>query len=204
MNPLHKKLLEQLEHYPLDQSARGVVRFFAFDKKTGLIRKVIDKRNLILFEGADILAQSLIGNADYRVRTMYMEFKNLPSPSTPITPPVFDRSGGIAYYDGLSSSLDTDFLRVPLTFNPTISSSGSEYAGNQATFFGLSEGTAGFNGKLFDPSVNSAVFGAALVASPDVDTQDTDKVFSRVYSGIDKVLKEAGFEIGVTWTIRFN
>jgi hypothetical protein len=204
MSPLKLKLLKQLDRYPMDKAARGFVRFFAFNRRTGEIVKIVERSNLILFEGADALAQCLVGNADYAVRVMYMEFKNLASPGDPITPPIFDRSGGIAYYNGLSASLDTDFLRIPLTLNPTVSTSGSEYEGNQATFFGISEGTTGFNGKLFNESVNSAVYGAGLISAPVIDSQASDKVFSRVYAGIDKVLKAAGYEIGVTWTIRFN
>jgi len=204
MDPLKAKLLKQLDRYALDRSAKGLVRFFSFNPRNGELIKVIDRTNLILYEGADALAQCLVGNADYAVRVMYLEFKNLATPGTPITPPVFDRSGGIAYYNGLAGSGDTDFLRIPLTLDPTISPSGAGYLGNQATFFGISEGTVGFNGKAFNESANSAVYGAGLISAPQIDNQATDTVFARVYAGIDKVLKETGFEVGVTWTIRFN
>lgn len=204
MDPLKAKLLKQLDRYALDRSARGLVRFFSFNPKSGELVKVIDRTNLILFEGADALARCLVGESDYAVRVMYMEFKNLVNPLDPIVPPIFDRSGGIVYYNGLAGSPDTDFLRIPLTLNPALSPSGAEYLGNQATFFGISEGTVGFNGKPFNESVNSAVYGAGLISAPQIDNQATDTVFARVYAGIDKVLKETGFEIGVTWTIRFN
>lgn len=189
--------------FDLARDARGDVKIFSFDPRTGVVHKLLEKQNLILYSGADVLAKLLAGQRT-PVNAMYMEFKNLAAPGDSITPPTFDREGGISYYNGLATSPDTDFLRIPLTVNPTIESSDGVYGGNQVVFFGVSEGTAGFHGKSFLDTANSAVFGAALVAAPDLADQSQDLVFSRIYSGIDKVLKVAGHQIGVTWTIRFN
>jgi hypothetical protein len=203
-----KELKEQLDDYSLGKSAQGFVRLFSFDPATNLVKKVIESKNLVLYSGADIMARLLGGQSSYAVNTMYLEFKNLPLPTDPIVNPSFTREDGIDYYNGLISSLDTDFLRVPLVVNPNITSSGVLYEGNQATFFGISEGSVGFHGKTFGPSVNSAVYGAALIAAPDPLSQSEDLVFSRYYAGspgwTDKILAEAGFQIGVTWTIRFS
>jgi hypothetical protein len=193
-----------LEAYDLKKQVVGGVRIFSFDPKSKQLRKLVTNHNDVLFSGADVLAQLLTGHPEYKISTMYLEYKNLPNPLDPITPPVFDRTGGVAYYSGLSGSLDTDFLRIPLTVSPEISAATVDYEGNQINFFGISEGTVGFHGKPFNPGVNSAVFGAALVATPDPDDQSADRVYARMYSGIDKVLKETGFEIGVVWTTRFN
>lgn len=198
MNP--DKLLEQFG----PDGMSGSLKLFSFDPVTRRIFKLVEKKNLILYGGADILALLLAGQNDYRARTMYIEFQNLADPSDPITPPTFGRDGGIGYYDGLISSPDRDFIRIALSVSPSFASSGSDYQNNVVTFFGQTAGTAGFHGKSFGESSNSAVFGAALVASPDPQDQSLDVVFSRVYSGIDKILKQAGQEIGVTWSIRFN
>lgn len=198
-------LKKQLDAYSLNRNAEGVIRIFSFDPKTLLIKSVVEKHNLILYSGADILAKCLTGDATYAVSSMFMEFKNLPSPSDPITPPAFDRSGGIAYYTGLAASLDTDYLRVPLVASPDFASSDDTYyENNQVTFFAISEGSTGVHGKTFSPVSNSAVYGAALVATPEPTQPTQDVVFSRVYSGVGKVLKESGFEIGITWTVRMN
>jgi len=200
-----RRLKKQLEFYPMDVNARGTVRLFSFDPKTGKIRSMIEKQNLILYSGADIMAKCLAGDTAYAISSMLMEFKNLPSPSDPITPPAFDRTGGIAYYNGLAASLDTDYVRVPLVSSPDFTLSDAlYYQNNEATYFAVSEGSAGVHGKAFGPGSNSAVYGAALVATPDPVQPSSDVVFSRVYSGIGKILKEAGFEIGITWTIRMN
>lgn len=192
-----------LGNFDLSRDAHGVARIFSFDPLTNIIDKMIVKHNLILYGGADIMAALLAGRGS-PVNAMYMEYKNLASPGLSITPPVFDREGGISYYNGLSSSPDIDFLRIPLTVNPALEASDVVYGSNQVVFFGVSEGTTGFHGKSFLDTANSAVFGAALVSAADLDDQSQDIVFSRLYAGIDKVLKVAGHQIGVTWTIRFN
>lgn len=200
MNP---KLKTILQRYPLDKDAQGLFRLYLFDS-AGVPIRMVERKNLILFSGADVMARVLGGQADYKVAAMYMEFKNLADPNDPITPPAYDRTGGIAYYNGLASSPDTDFLRIPLELNPALGSSGVDYESNQVTFFGISEGTTGFHGKPFNAAVNSAVYGGALIATPDQDDQAQDVVFSRAYAGIDKILKSNGFQIGITWTIQFN
>ncbi len=191
------QLKSQLEKYALDRDACGLPSFFSFNKKTGEIKNFIECRNKILYSGADIMAQNLIGQSGYAVNTMYMEFNNNLG-GDPAVPPAFDRTGGKTYFDALETEDDVDFLRIPL-----ISSSDEGlYQGNQATFFAISEGSIGRWGKSF-PS-GSGVYGAALVAAPDEGDPTKDIVYSRVYAGINTIFKEAGFEIGVTWTTRFN
>lgn len=197
---MRKSLVEQVNL----MTASGALRLFSFNKATLEIAKLIEIQNLILYGGADILALLAGGQSSYSLRTMYIEFENLADPSDPITPPTFGRADGVAYYNGLISSPNRDFIRVPLSVSAAFSSSGADYANNIATFFGQSSGTVGFHGKAFGESSNSAIFGAAMVASPDPTDQSKDIVFSRAYAGIDKILKQAGFEIGVTWGIRLN
>ena len=189
--------------YDLGQKAKGFVSFKLFDPKTGVVSKQIDRHNLVLYSGADILA-SLIAAQGFPVNAMYMEFQNLATPETGITPPAFDRTGGIAYYNGLSASSDVDFVRLPLLVSPAVATTGVNYLGNQVTFFGVSEGVTGFFGKPFTPAANSTVYGAALISAPDMADQTKDRVFARIYAGIGQITKEIGQEIGVTWVTQFN
>jgi len=189
--------------YDLSRMAEGRPTIFRYNKKTGVMTPLASTKNLILYSGADILAQVLAGNGEYAVNAMYLEFKNLAVPGT-VVPPGFDRTGGIAYYNGLIASPDVDFIRVALMTHPDISASGAHYDGNQVLFTGMTEGSVGFHGKIFSNAAGSAVYGAALVAAPDLADQSKDVVFSRVYAGIGTQLKESGYEIGVTWPIRFG
>lgn len=193
-----------LDAYHLPNHSMGQVGFRLFNPKTGATRKMIQRRNSVLYSGADLLARLLATGAP-KLNAMYIEFKNLAAPVDPIVPPAYDRSGGLAYYNGLDSSPDTDFIRVPLLAEPARTSSDAElYDANQLTIFAQTEGLVGFHGKPFSPSANSAVFGAALIGSPDLGDQTQDLVFARVYTGIDKLLKEEGHEIGVTWVVRLT
>lgn len=192
------------DSYDLKKQTFSPVRYQLINPKTGFVKQTINSNNLVLYGAADILALLLSGHPEYKIGAMYIEFKNLADPSDPITPPSFDRSGGLAYYTGLASSPDTDYLRVPIVLNPTLSSSDEElYVSNQATFFAISEGVVGVNGKEFSAAMNSAVYGAALVSTPDFADPTADIVYSRDYADIGKLLKETGFEIGVTWMQRF-
>jgi len=187
-----------LEKYQLDKQTHCPVRFMLFDPRTNAVKKTIERSNLILYGAADILAQLIAGNADYKINAMYIEFENTGGP--PVIPPAFDRSGGRAYYDGLGAG--KDYLRVPILVSPALSASGVAYQNNQATFFAVTEGVAGVHGTTFD--ITSVVYGAALVAAPDIGDQSQDIVFSRVYTEIGSIQKEVGHEVGVTWTIGFQ
>lgn len=201
MNEMNKIV----EAYEPGRNMSGTIRIFSFDPVTRTIRHMLARRNLVLYSGADIMALLIAGTPGFHVSTMYMEYENLADPGDTPSIPTYDRTGGIGYYNGLSSSPNKDFLRVPITVSSDVSSSDEIlYEGNVVTFFAVSEGLAGFHGKTFGPSSNSAVYGAGLIVSPEPNDQSLDRVFARTYTGIGKILKETNFEIGITWQVRYN
>ena len=196
------------EQFHLDQlSGKGGISVFSYNMATKKIAKMVNRKNLILYSGADILARALSGTPGWFVNTIYIEYQNLASPSDSPVIPAYDRTvpSGIGYYNGLGASPNGDFLRVPLLTNPLLSSSDpTNYNANQIAFFALSEGATGFFGKLFNPSVNSCVIGGALIAAPVVDEQSSDVVFSRTYLTPDKILLQSGYQIGLNWILQFS
>ena len=184
-----------------DKFVRGSVKVFDIgpDQDKQLIA---EQENLYVYNGADIVAAALANRPGYHIATMYMEFENLAAPGNPIIPPAYDRSSDVSYYSNLTSP--RDFLRIPLTLQPTIASSDeTKFEGNQVTFFGISAGNVGVNGLGFIYTLNSTVFGGALCASPVVDTQANDRILSRTYWADAAVLKQQNHQIGVQWTLRF-
>lgn len=180
---------------------KGLVKVFDI-APNGNLSPLLSRENLYVYSGADVVAAALAGRAEYSVATMYLEFENLASPGDPIVAPTYDRTSDVSYYSNLSSP--RDFLRVPLTLQPTLSSSDdSKYHGNQVTFFGISSDNVGENGLAFMHTVNSTVFGGALCASPVADTQANDVIVSRTYWEANGVLKQQNHQIGVQWTLRF-
>lgn len=160
--------------------------------------------NDIMYDWAAIVSRLLAdGGSQYRIGGMYLEYKNVADPDDVVTPPAFGREDGIAYYNGLAGSADTDFLRVPLIAAVRSSSNEALFPdGNRITFFARTQGVVGVHGKAFSDSVNSKLYGAALVAIPDQADRTKDLVLSRMYVATAKQqVKLPTSEIGPEWEI---
>lgn len=192
----------QLDAIDLSHDVRTWWRIFSFDEKTGEIRHLIEKANLIPYQGADVLARALGGDPDYVAGAMYFEFENTAgSPSVP-TPA---RDEDISYYlDTLALSSTKDYVRASLVIPAGYSSSDSaKYTGNQVTFFATTSGTEGVHGRAFSSAANSKVYGVALAATPEPTQYTSDLLFSRTYDNVGVIPKEDGYQIGAQYLIRF-
>jgi hypothetical protein len=148
---------------------------------------------------------------NYNISAIYIEFENQADPEIEIAASAFDRDLGVTYYNALVDSATRDFLRIPLTIEPT----GNTVPGfeanlpleqqiNKLTFFVQTAGTAGVHGKTFSHTVNSKVYAAALVAAPVFGDRTKDVVFARtIFAPANQVTKEASSQIGITWDISF-
>jgi len=177
-------------------------RIFLFNPETGHVKMLVEQKNIIPYQGADILARVLAGDETYAPGAMFFEFENtvgVPSVPTPA------RDEGIEYYlSTLALSAVKDYVRVPLVVTPALSASSSDYDGNQVTFFAITAGVTGIHGKTFDSAVNSKVYGVALAATPTPTSYTQDLLFSRSYDGFDPVPKEDGYQLGGQYIIRFR
>lgn len=182
-------------------------------RSSGRVEPVTFKLNQIQYDWGFIAAQCIgLGKREYRVAGMYMEFENVASPGDPVTVPTFGRDEGVEYYDDLVASGVRDYLRTPLTQNPMLGiETGFEnfftdgVDGNKLTFFAQSQGTEGVHGKTYSDSVNSKIFGAALVATPVFADKTQDVVFARSYFAVsEQTLKEASSQIGISWEVSFE
>jgi len=201
LRALHANLAA-LEPVDLGQDAATWWRIFSFNPETGHVKMLVEQKNIIPYQGADILARVLAGDDSYAPGAMFFEFEN--TAGAPVVP-VPTRDEGIDYYlDTLALSATKDYVRAPLIVTPAISASGSDYAGNQVTFFAITAGSQGVHGKTFDFSADSKVYGVALAATPQPTQYTQDKLFSRSYDGFDPVPKEDGYQIGGQYIIRFR
>ncbi len=159
--------------------------------------------NLVMFDQAVVAAQLLTGHPEFRVAAMYFEFQNVADADDPVTAPTYDRSGGLTYYDALASSGDTDYLRVPIIASTVTSTDADKFPlGNLATFYGQTAGTVGVHGKQFSDLVNSKVFGAALVATPNFNDATQDLIVSRFYFATNRQqVKLPSSQIAVAWPL---
>jgi hypothetical protein len=177
------------------------------------IEPVTFRPNQIQYSWGFIAAQTIgRGQVAYKLSAMYIEFENVASPGDPVTIPTFGKDEGTDYYDDLQASGTRDFLRVPLLQDPLVGiatgyeeffTAGTD--GNKITLFSQTQGVLGIHGKTFSDSVNSTVFGAALVATPVFADRTQDIMFARAYFPVDEqTLKEASRQLGVSWEVSFQ
>lgn len=201
-----------------NSGVRGHITLWRVDDKTGLRVPVGDQPNQIQYTWGFIAANCFgrrrqPDRPDYSISALYIEYENQTDPELPISvASSFSRSEGLPYYNALIDSTNRDFLRIPLTIEPTIGvSSGYEanlpvdQQGNKLTFFAQTAGIVGALGRPFSHTVNSKVYAAALVSAPVFGDRTKDVIFARtVFTVNNQVTKEASSQIGITWDIAFE
>jgi hypothetical protein len=146
----------------------------------------------------------------YALRFCYVEFENVAAPNDAVTLPTVDPTNpahGRAYYAGLGGSSVRDYLRVPLVAAPILQNSselapyfaGRPGAGHVALLMSQTAGTTGVGGRPFNHTVNSKVFGVAIVAAPVPSDPTQDVVVLRAYYAAQyQQLKLAAGQIAIT------
>ena len=202
-------MLEDRIQQPLVRGRIGLDYRFA----NGRVQPICRKSNQIQYSWGYAAAQALgKGDRNFKISTLYVEFENVTLPGDAVTVPSYGREEGREYYQDLALSGVRDFLRVPLLLDPSIGiEAGFEdfftagVDGNKLTFFTQTQGTQGFHGKSFNDGVNSKVFGAALVATPEFGDPTKDVIFARTYFDVaDQTLKLASSQVGITWEVSFE
>lgn len=159
------------------------------------------------------LACSLFGRRDpaFGLSAAYLEFSNVANPSDAVTAPTFQKQDGLSYFEALSVSPRSDFLRIFFTGSPLIDVVPGYEAyfppgmGNRLTVFASTGGlTAGVFGKPFSDAANSKVYGISIVATPVPGDRTQDILMSRsYYAPADQRLKLPNESIGATYEYSF-
>lgn len=157
--------------------------------------------NTVIYDWGQIVGNLLRGSPDgknYHIGGLYLEFEN--NGGAAVTPPTIDRAEGLSYYEGLGGN--KDYLRLVGPYTKL-------YQSGDVWVFSVSinsSGIAGENGNSFSAASSSRVYGAALVAFPDVSDSSQDIVLSRHYpSNTDEQLvKPANAQINVEWELTLN
>lgn len=176
---------------------------------------LLRKYNQLQYDWAAIAGKCIaVGDLDYRLSGMYLEYQNVAAPENPATLPDTSRSTTQAYYAGLASVPNRDFLRLPFATVPATSRDGafvSHFAsqtnlGNVYTCQVITTGVAGYHGTPFATAgVNSKIAGLALVAMPLPSSQAADLLFARLpLSAPEQILFSAGAQKLVRWHIAFQ
>lgn len=185
--------------FPMNRIEGILSLFYVFGNTWELIRKV---HNEVLYSGADLMANAIVGAPKMHIAGMYMEYDNSGSPSAPAV----DRTRTPAFYEALISP--QGYARVPLTAMPGYAPSDPEYAGNIVTVQAQTDGTVE-NGPGFVDNTTQ-IYSAALVSMPDPADKSQDIIFSaaNLYDSGGSVLapvpKIANAQIGIKWDIKFT
>jgi hypothetical protein len=195
------KLMKLLEAVPCP---KGCTRIMSVNADTGVVSSMVEQRNTIMAGSADVLPRVASGDMRYKLAYMYIQFENLAASGDDPSVPTYTPAEGAEYFTNLEVHPSQDFLRVPLLIAPSYTPTDSAYEGNLVTYVAISGGfSSGFWGKPFDEANNSAIFGGALVAAP-TGQQQGDRIFARNYPTDAKVLKPAGEQIVMQWSIEYT
>lgn len=199
-----------------ERGIHGRIRVWDIDELTGEKVLRFEKRNQIQATWGFIAAQQIgfkrpVGRLDYSISGMYFEYENVVNPEDPVDIPTVEVDEGISYYDELQDDSSRDFLRIPLSQEPTLGIE-SDYpnlftpgvTGNKLTFSAQTSGLAGVHGREFSSNVNSKIIGVALVATPLADDRTQDVIFARTYFAVDdQVVKALSHQAFIQWDILF-
>jgi hypothetical protein len=167
------------------------------------------RANNFLYTYGHIAARCIgLGQEAWKVSAIYLEFDN--SGISPASPPAYDLDEGIEYYDGLASSVDRDYVRVPLDSTPSIvvapgyESLLAPDRGNRIVCSAQTSATQGAGGKPFTAGAGSVVFGLALAATPAPDDPAADVLLARGYYATDQQVPKVDTVMRTQYRITFG
>lgn len=144
--------------------------------------------NQIQYDFYAIMARLLADpQSPYSVKKFYIEFQNAVSPSTVIAAPSFPASEGVEYYQDLQASTDVDYLRIDVASAQLVldtNHAGNTY--NAVRLLGFVGASVGVNGKPFNATSNSIVYGIAAVSCPVPGDPSSDLIAGRAYFAPDQ------------------
>lgn len=189
---------------------RGEYDVFEVCERTGRRKLLFSHHNELVDTWGVVAARCIgLGDRDYRLSAMYLEFENVDDPEDEVTIPEIDPEVGLDYYLDLASSDARDFLRVPLDVAPSLFvvdgfTSIPQGQGNGIQVYASTQGVVGVNGKTFSSGVNSKICGLAIVATPVWGDRTQDVVFARsYYEAEQQQVKQPSSQLAVSYRLQF-
>jgi hypothetical protein len=178
------------------KSLAGFIKIWRTNKQTGLEELVVDKPNMILKGGAQIIAHALGGKPAAKIWGMYIGYYN---GNDDAPEPIID----VDYsYPFLNYVDPLGYLREPLTFTPNyLSSPGYEAYENTVLFSTMITTASKAGGSTSaDFNADSQLYEVALISVPDVASPAKDKVFSR--TSFNPIQYNSNYNFTITWGVR--
>lgn len=173
----------------------GFIKIWKVNPKTGDKELVLDKKNTILYGGADILAYAITGKENSAISHFYLAYNNTPGFVAPDytvdkANPSFTASGQYGY------------LRVPLTF-PAAFLKDTNYNNNIPVFTILISDPYAYQ-VAGSPSfsADSSVFELGLVSALTPNSPAGDIVFARAQ--FTPIIYDPTFNFTISWGVKFS
>lgn len=124
--------------------------------------RVLEIRNLVTKQGADVIAGLLAGQADYRIAAIWFEYSNAVGPAA-IAPARADTAASVMA--AATVPAHRDIKQGLLVAPPVLAPSAAGYAGNKGTYHALTSGADGLlHGSSVPFGTGSTIIGVSLVA----------------------------------------
>lgn len=185
----------------------GFFKIWKVNKQTGSSELVVDKKNKILYSGADLMAKALAGVRYAHISHMYVGYKTT-SDISGFTPPEIDKEYTNQFIDYNTSETfeDLGFLRLPLAHFPTYLNT-TNYENNTVIFTTSVTASASpatdASAEFHDSSDDSPsyLYELALVAALDPTSMSQDLLFSR--ANFDPIVYDTNYNLTISWGINF-
>lgn len=198
-------MIGNMQNTQLNVQFSGFYKIWKVHKVTGQKELLVSKPNLVLYQGADLLAQSLAGVKYAHISHMYIGYSNQVGFVTANDAPVIDKENSIGFQNyGAGIYSDLGYVRIPLAYNPTYVAQ-ANYENNIAIFTTVVSTTDGSFGAPFNDSLNapvSNIFEVGLAAALTPDNSAGDKIFSR--ANFESIVYDSNYNLTISWGINFT
>lgn len=169
--------------YTVNKDAFGHVRIWDLGTK----KLLLEKPNLITYQGADIAAKALSGQPHTSISHMYVGYT-----SGIIVPPV-------AVGDTITNF--STYARIPLSFSPSYASETADYNNNLVYFTCYITGTAASGAGTVTVPNGENIVHLGLICAGGVDPS-ADKLFSHI--AFNPIAYNSTYGIAITWGLTFR
>lgn len=179
------------ENLNAKDSLTGFVKIWKTHQVTGESTLLVDQKNMILKDGAKIIAHALGGNQYAKIWGMYIGYNN--GTENFIKPGIdVDYSNKFLNY-----TAPFGYLREPLTFSPDYQTSPG-YDENVVLFSTMVTSATKAGGADFGTS--SRIYEVALISAVAAEDLTKDVVFSR--TNFNPIQYNSSYNFTITWGVR--
>ena len=194
-----------------NKNYNGFFKIWRTNKQTGESELVVSKKNLILYQGSDLLAYSLAGIKYAKISHIYVGYENYDETDNDFDVPIIDKDYDTVPFSSYGVAEgeyeERGYFRLPLSYNPTFQASTTDYSHNTVVFTTVVAFDASPSGQSADfefsdaTPLQSHIFEVALSAALDPTSATSDLVFSR--ATFDPIMFDPAYNLTISWGIQF-